>query len=118
MKQKRVEFLRHFNDFRMLSFFTIDVVAISLLVFLVAYSTLALGGVPLAIYVVGSFIITWIIVYLYIKAKKNSSKGFLKHWMFNKGILRLHHDPSKWEELHYSDTKNYPPSGNDKFFAD
>lgn len=118
MKQKRVEFLRHFNDFRMLSFFTIDVVAISIFVFLVIYSVLALGGAHLSIYVIGSFLATWLIGYLYIKAKKSSSKGFLKHWMFNKGILRLHHDPSKWEELHYSDTKKYLPSGNDKFFVD
>lgn len=118
MRQKRVEFLRHFNDFRMLSMFTMDVVGIAFITFILFYSVLAFGGVPTIILVISSFFTTWLATYMYIQAKKNSSRGYLRHWMFNKGFYRLHKDEEKWEELKYADKKNYFPNGNDKFFAD
>lgn len=118
MKQKRVEFLRYFNDFRMISMFTIDVVGIAAFVFVTFYSIFAFGGVPLLLLMPGSISITWLVVYIYGKAKKNSSKGYLKHWLFNKGLYQLHNDEDKWTELKHSDIKNYLPHGSDKFFAD
>lgn len=118
MKQTRVKFLRHFNDFRMLSMFTIDVIGIAFLTFVVYYSVLAFGGFPIIILVISSFFVTWLVTYLYIQAKKNSSRGYLRHWMFNKGFYQLHPDEDKWTELKYADNKNYLPHGSDKYFAD
>lgn len=118
MKKKRVEFLRYFNDFRMILMFPADVVAITFFVFVISYSILAFGGAPLSFLVLGSFIIDTCIVYVYVQAKKNSSKGFLKHLFFNIGLYELKHDPKKWKELQENDTGKYFPNGNDKFFAD
>ncbi|AHJ12977.1 hypothetical protein [Sulfurospirillum multivorans] len=118
MRHKRVQFLRHFNDFRMLSMFTIDVVGITLFVFVAFYSVLTFGGIPILLLMPSSMAVTWVVVYVYVKAKKNSSKGYLRHWLFNKGLYQLHHDEEKWPELKHADTKNYLPHGSDKFFAD
>ena len=118
MRNKRVEFLRHFNDFRMLSIFTIDVVGVALGTFIVYYSVLAFGGVPVIPLIMSSFGVTGLMIYVYVKAKKNSSKGYLKHWLFNRGFYQLHQDENKWEELKYADVKNYLPHGSDKFFAE
>lgn len=117
-REKRVEFLRYFNDYPMIAMFTIDTVAIVIIVFLFNYTVMSIGGMPLIMIVLSSIVLASTILFVYIKTKRSSSKAFLKHWLFSRGIYRLQNDKNKWEELKHSDTQDYFPSGGDKFFAD
>ena len=116
--KRRVEFLRHFNDYRMIAIFTLDVVAITIITFVAVYSIAMIGGLKVLGVIFVSFVITIAVLYVYIKTKRSASKAFLKHWLFNRGIYRLREDKEKWEELKHADSLGYFPSGQDKFFAD
>ena len=118
MRDKRVEFLRFFNDYRMIAIFTLDVVALSIVTFVGCYSVAMVGGLKVLGVMFVSFAVTVIVLYIYVKTKRSASKAFLKHWLFNRGIYRLQEDEEKWEELKNTDSLGYFPSGQDKFFAD
>lgn len=115
---RRVDFLRYFNDYRMLAMFPIDTVVGSIILFLFCYTVLSIGGASLILIVGISLVVTTSVLWAYVKAKKTTSKGLLRHWLFSKGIYRLKQDEKRWEELQYSDFKNYLPAGKDNFFAD
>lgn len=118
MRKRRVKFLRFFNDYRMISIFTVDVVGIFFAVFIFLWTVLEIGGAELIITVFGSFGLAFLTTYLYKKAKAQASKGFLKHWFFNTGLYRLKKDKKAWKELEFTDYDDYFPTANDKFFSE
>ena len=117
-KNKRVEFLRYFNGYRMLAIFPVDIVAIAVIPFFVVFMIGSIGGLGLMFTVFGSLGLSIALIYIYKKAKEDTSKGFLKHWAFQKGLYQLKQDEKKWEELKYADKKDYFPNGQDRYFAD
>lgn len=118
MRKRRVEFLRFFNDYRMLSIFTSDVLGVFFTVFIFLWTVLTIGGVNLIILVFTSFGAAFAITHFYRKAKDQASKGLLKHLFFNTGLYRLKKDKNKWEELKFADNDNYFPTANDKLFLE
>ena len=116
LKKRRVEFLQYFNDYPMLAIFTMDVVGVFVGTFAFVWLVLSIGGSKLVITMFTAFGLSFLIGYLYKKAKEETSKGFLKHWAFNAGIYRLL--GKKWEELEHADNKDYLPTPQDLFFAD
>jgi len=118
VKKRRVEFLRFFNDYRMLSIFTIDVIGVFFTVFIFLWTVLTIGGMKLIITILSSFGLAFTTTYFYKKSKGQASKGFLKHWFFNTGLYRLNKDKKKWKELEFTDNDDYFPTVNDKFFSE
>jgi len=118
MRKRRVEFLRFFNDYMMISIFTIDIIGVFFTIFISMWTVLTVGGMKLVITVLSSFGLAFTGSYLYSKAKNEASKGFLKHWFFNTGLYRLNKDKKKWKELKHADHDDYFPTANDKFFSE
>lgn len=118
MRKKRVAFLRFFNDYRMLSIFTVDVIGVFFSIFIFLWTVLTIGGMKLIITILSSFGSAFAVSYFYKKSKAQASKGFLRHWFFNTGLYRLKKDKKIWKELKTTDYDDYFPTANDKFFSE
>lgn len=117
-KIKRVKFLRYFNGPRMILIFQADTVGVVFLSFFATYIALTNASFRISVVVIASFIVSIIVGASFVKTKKNSAKGFLRHWLFVNGIYSPKEDKNKYEEVKRLDVKGYLPEHNDMEFSD
>lgn len=114
---RKVRFPQFLNRSRLLFIFEIDLLIIvfgSALVMLWVFSKFLKMFIAIPV----SFYIAYKIMLWYKKAKYELSPGFIRHFLYSKGIYKPKKDFEKYPELKKRDSKNFFPSGYVREFRD
>lgn len=115
-KARKVGFLEHFNGPRVIGPIRIDVLFVTISVFVILYTVMTIASMKVSITLLSSFAASYLVTKYYIKAKEKSSKGYLWHLLYVSGIWSVKQDEKKYEELKRMDVEDYLPYSTQKRF--
>ena len=117
-KQVKVKFLKHINSPRVLVVVDMDIAAVSATAFAVSYGILSNMGILLLFTLLASLFNGYLAFKIFSKVKEETTKGFIWHWLYEKGIWRTKEKPEKFPELKRLDFKHVIPDAHEREFED
>lgn len=118
MSEKKVNFPKYINRPKIFFIFELDILAVAIFSFILAYAMMMFAGFNIGIIMIFSMLFAYLSVRLTIYFKAKTAKGALFHLLYSKGVWVPKIDEDRHQDIIELGSKNFLPKGWEHEFAD